>query len=440
MKQLDIQLHEIIAHDEIRRILNSFVLSTGLGAVFHGCDGQYTLAPDNYAIVCPFCSAIQSCPEGSSRCIEFMVKAGAQSAELGECYIARCHAGLIELFAPVVFEEQYIGFVSCGPVLMWDWDEMALEEITKRVRGIPVSREKLMVASQKIPIYNGKNVQASADLLFMVVNSMVSAGMTALKQRRELTRQQAQIAELVFEKKRAEEAVSALERERMSCPYPLNKEKELLGRVRLGDRNRAKAILNEILGEIFLSNAGDINIIKARILELVVVISRAAVEGGASLEKMLGLGYEMVSQLSGIHEFEALCLWVVRQLDAIMDTVYAMRNVRNAKSLGDAMEYIRGHFSENLTLESVARQVFLSPFYLSHLFSEELGVTFVEYLTRVRMEEARKLLTSAERSIIEVANQVGYEDSSYFGKVFKKSVGVTPNQYRRQIQKSTHRQ
>ena len=78
--------------------------------------------------------------------------------------------------------------------------------------------------------------------------------MTALKQRRELT-QQAQIAELVFEKKWAEEAVSALERERMSCLYPLNKEKELLAG-ELGDRNRAKAILNEILGDLLQQRRG----------------------------------------------------------------------------------------------------------------------------------------------------------------------------------------
>jgi two-component system response regulator YesN len=130
-----------------------------------------------------------------------------------------------------------------------------------------------------------------------------------------------------------------------------------------------------------------------------------------------------VGQLSGIHEFDALCLWIVRQLDAIMDTVYETRNVRNAKALGDVMEYIRGHFGENLTLESVARQVFLSPYYLSHLFSEELGITFVEYLTSVRMEKARELLSGTSRSIVEIANQVGYEDASYFGKVFKKDGG-----------------
>lgn len=431
MSRADVQIHEVVHEEEIRRILNSFVLSTGLGAVFYGRDGQFAVSPDNYGLVCPFCNVIQSCPEGKSRCMQYMVKSGAQAAELGECYIARCHAGLIELFAPVMFKELYLGFISCGPVLMWEWDEMALEEIIKRISDLPVSKEKLMVASQKIPVYNGRNVQASADLLFMVVNYMASAGMTALQQKRELSRQQARIAELIFEKKKAEEAVDALGRSGRPGAYPLQKEKELLGRVRLGDRSRAKEILNEILGDIFFHNAGNLDIIKARALELVVVISRAAVEGGASLEKMLGLNYEMVGQLSGIREFDALCLWIVRQLDAIMDTVYEMRNIRNAKALGDVMEYIRGHFGENLTLESVARQVFLSPFYLSHLFSEEMGITFVEYLTKVRMEEAKELLGDASRSIVEVANRVGYEDASYFGKVFKKSVGSTPNQFRK---------
>jgi two-component system response regulator YesN len=67
------------------------------------------------------------------------------------------------------------------------------------------------------------------------------------------------------------------------------------------------------------------------------------------------------------------------------------------------------------------------------MFREELGITFVEYLTMVRMEEAKKLLMDPSLSVVAVASQVGYEDASYFSKVFKKYVGVSPNRYRRNI-------
>lgn len=423
-----VDIGSILSEQKIRKILDAFRLSTGICACFHWAREQ-PQQPERYGDPCDFCALVQSCPEGARRCRAFMQDAGRQAAQRGECYIARCHAGLVELYAPVMVEQRYLGFISCGPVLMWEWDEITNDDILRRIGDLGLPEQALRSRGQQIPMFDVKSVQASADLLLVVVSSLASAGMTELHQRQEISAQQARIAELIFEKKRAEEAITALE-SRQRQTYPLQKEKELLGRIRLGDRTRAKEILNEILGEIFFHDAGNLSVLKARVLELVVVMSRAAVESGASMEKLLGMNYQLIGQLSGIEEFEALCIWVVDRLDAIMDTIYETRNVRNAKALAEAMECIRTRFSQNLTLEDVARQVYLSPFYLSHLFREELGITFIEYLTRVRMEEARKLLRGGGETIANVAARVGYEDASYFSKVFRKMYGVTPRQYR----------
>ena len=84
-------------------------------------------------------------------------------------------------------------------------------------------------------------------------------------------------------------------------------------------------------------------------------------------------------------------------------------------------------------MDKVSQQIYISPYYLSHLFKEELGITFLEYLTRIRMEEAKKLLMDRSMTILDISAQVGYDDPSYFSKVFKKNMGVSPNQYRKQI-------
>jgi two-component system response regulator YesN len=331
-----------------------------------------------------------------------------------------------------MFRNIYIGCVTCGPVLMWDLDDMARQEIAHRTAGLDLDQDLLLKHCEKIRIYSGKSVQASADLLFMAVNYLAQAGVTTLEHRRELNFQQARIAELIFEKKQAEETITALER---SVPesYPLHKEKELLGRVRLGDRAGAREILNEILGEIFLYNAGNLDVIKARVLELVVVLSRAAVEGGARLERMLGLNYELLTGILAISSFDELCMMIRNILDSMLDNVYETRNVKNADTLGTALRYIREHYARPITLDDAAHSVFLSPFYLSHTFKDELGITFIEYLTRVRMEEAKKLLSDKSLSMQAIAEGVGYDDASYFSKVFKKNVGVTPNKYRMRL-------
>ncbi|WP_046179471.1 response regulator transcription factor [Domibacillus tundrae] len=94
--------------------------------------------------------------------------------------------------------------------------------------------------------------------------------------------------------------------------------------------------------------------------------------------------------------------------------------------------YIREHYADqDLTLESLAQLLQVSPVYLSRMIKKELGTTFVTLLTKTRMTKAIKLLNSTSLKINEVAEQVGYESQHYFSTAFKKAVGVSPNQYRK---------
>jgi len=213
--------------------------------------------------------------------------------------------------------------------------------------------------------------------------------------------------------------------------YPLEKEKRLIERVRLGDKTGARQILNELLGSVFLSPDGKSDILKARLLELSVILSRAAVEGGASLEELLGMNYEYIQELAHIEDEEELCAWIVKVMESFISSVYRTRHRESRQVIKEALKYIADHYSEKLTLEEVAEVIDLSPYYFSHLIKEELGMTFVDYLTRVRIEVAKNLLRNTKRKLTQIAFDVGYGDQSYFSKVFKKREGITPSQYRR---------
>ena len=93
--------------------------------------------------------------------------------------------------------------------------------------------------------------------------------------------------------------------------------------------------------------------------------------------------------------------------------------------------YLQEHLAEEISLSVLAEQFHLNPQYISQLFKSEIGVNFLAYLTNIRMEKAKKLLLTTSLSIAEVAEQSGYGDYRVFTKVFKKSEGVTPSQYRR---------
>lgn len=104
---------------------------------------------------------------------------------------------------------------------------------------------------------------------------------------------------------------------------------------------------------------------------------------------------------------------------------------RYSQLLEQAKNYIDNHFqNENLSLGVVAAEVNLSASHFSAIFSQEMGLTFIEYLTSVRMEQARHLLRFTDLRTSEIAYQVGYKDPHYFSYLFKKTQGVTPRSCR----------
>ena len=99
--------------------------------------------------------------------------------------------------------------------------------------------------------------------------------------------------------------------------------------------------------------------------------------------------------------------------------------------------YLQEHLADEMSLAVLAEEFHLNPQYISQLFKNEIGVNFLSYLTNIRMEKAKKLLLSTSLSVAEVAERSGYGDYRVFTKVFKKSEGITPSQYRRDFLEET---
>jgi two-component system response regulator YesN len=98
-----------------------------------------------------------------------------------------------------------------------------------------------------------------------------------------------------------------------------------------------------------------------------------------------------------------------------------------------AVEFAEGHYCEDITLDLVARRAALSKFHLCRLFRQETGSGFREFLRRVRIAQAKILLASTRSTVTEVAHAVGFNDLAHFDKVFARSVGVTPTDYRKSL-------
>jgi two-component system response regulator YesN len=103
--------------------------------------------------------------------------------------------------------------------------------------------------------------------------------------------------------------------------------------------------------------------------------------------------------------------------------------VRN-ETARQMIDYVNAHFRSDISVQQLARRFAINPSYISQLFRKELGETFTEYLTRLRIQYACRLLRDTELTINELAEKSGYSDYFYFSRVFKKMLGMTPSQYR----------
>ena len=125
--------------------------------------------------------------------------------------------------------------------------------------------------------------------------------------------------------------------------------------------------------------------------------------------------------------------FVIKKLLFLENLTNAVRNSKSRKVVRDIEGIIQKEFSQNITIQQIAEEVYMSSSHLQALFKKETGKTINDYITAVRIEKARKLLKDPAIKIYEVANRVGYQDTNYFTKVFKKYVGINPLDYRESI-------
>lgn len=126
-----------------------------------------------------------------------------------------------------------------------------------------------------------------------------------------------------------------------------------------------------------------------------------------------------------------ILLTVLRELTMpnIPDTKENPPRLRRRQILQQSTDYLNQHYAEHISLDDIADAIDISPYYLSHVFSEETGLSLFSRLTDLRMEKAAEFLRSGKLNVSQVAHQVGYDSANYFSKVFRKHFKCSPSQF-----------
>ena len=119
-----------------------------------------------------------------------------------------------------------------------------------------------------------------------------------------------------------------------------------------------------------------------------------------------------------------------RHLDDEIATTTEQSSVKH-KTVSEIAAYINNNFNREITLAEISERFFISPCYFSRIFKSITGISFSEYLSGVRIKEAERLLAKTEMSVSEIAEAVGFNNITHFGRCFKSSTGMSPLAYRR---------
>lgn len=232
--------------------------------------------------------------------------------------------------------------------------------------------------------------------------------------------QQQQIAEAIEDQKRRGGVAS----------YPFEKERILLSHIRAGDQAGARRVLNEMLGAMYMT-APKLVVLRARAIELMGYLTRAAVEDSPIMESLIERNHQWMRRLISARDFEKLARVLTEALNDFIEGIYLHGFNRSNTHVSKALDFITQNYTKPLTLNDIAREVGLSSYRLAHVVKAHTGKTVLQIIAHARIQNAQHLLEHSGKSCTEIAYEVGFNDQSYFIKHFRRLTGITPARYRR---------
>ena len=369
-----------------------------------------------------FCKRVRQSKIGAKRCHEERIRSLNISIETGQPYLTLCHAGVVLGCIPVMDGDLPLGGMFFGKCIWEPFDELLEADVQKRLRGLHITEQEISETLQKIPVVSARRIHEAAEFLYVLLYQTTNLDPQVIQWRRQRSAQQSQISQVIQETKLLDSDET----------YPYDLECQLIAKVKIGDRTGAKEILNSLLGKIMFHNPGNINLLKARLVELLSVLSRAAAMGGVDINTLLAKNLEYINKVLTIDTQEDICVWISYALDNFIESVYSSQDTQKMSQLKPSIEMMQYNYEQPLTLADMAKAAHLSVSRFAHLFREQMGITPVDFLTNIRIDHAKRLLLTTDNNCTRICYDVGYNNQSYFTRVFKQLVGLTPSEFRNQ--------
>ncbi|MDD4772626.1 MAG: AraC family transcriptional regulator [Eubacteriales bacterium] len=411
----------MVLSDNIKKLIGGFFRITDCGCTAIDTSADIIYCEGSCNTQCPVSSECD-CKAAHKNAI-------FQAERFGDRYIYFCPGGLVFICALTEFDNRDLVLLA-GPMMATDRENFISSDLREPFDTNKEKTDKLIEYTDKLKIFAPEKINDISDMLYVMagyIRSHEFNGQLHGNKKTQKALQQKQINEYIQSiKARMILGINNF------TPYPYDKEKQLIYAITTGNAADARRYMNEILGHIFFASADNLNAIKIRAMELTVLISRAALDGGADMNNIYQFNLQYITDFFELDTIEDICFALTEILNKFSEETFRFAEVKHVDLLSRAVSYIRNNYMHKISLNDVADHIYLSPSYLSRIFKEEMKTSFNGFLNSVRIEKSKILLLSEQLSIIEVSELVGFSDQSYFNKVFKKITGLTPNKFREQ--------
>ncbi len=411
-------IFSFVPEARVNAVLSNLQAFTGLAIQLIDSKGSMIMS---FGQSTSYCAILKKKVFDKSECFRLHMKAGKTAQVLGEAYIFACQANLNHIAFPLINSGELLGSVIIGPFLMDQPDSTLVSDLAERYRLPATLSLELYDELKTLVILSPSKVNQLKTLIDHVLSPLLPGERALLLENQQKMSQQARLNETiqVFKEQKFDRSLAAF----------YKKEQDLLSRVRSGTVTEVKALLNDLIGYVLFSEGGQLESVRVRSIELTTLLSRVAIDGGAQPDNVFYLSSQFIHKLYQQQTLEDICLLMQEVLESFMNAMFNETDKGNLY-IRKALRFMQDNYGEHLELAQVAEYVGLSPSYFSALFNQIVGVSFREQLCRIRVEESKRLLLQKDYSLVDIALAMGFPDQSYYCKVFKRIVGVTPGKYR----------
>jgi AraC-like DNA-binding protein/ligand-binding sensor protein len=380
-------------------------------------------------------------------CTNIFREAAGVAQRLGGSYISMCKMGFADWISPIYSGGRFVGSLYAGRVLGIE-RERVVENILLASGG-KLTKSQIYKFLEKIPEVGYEEVKANAQMLLICAKKISKNNDENCKNGQPFTCRDFQpLGALGFpvcnfsswDDLETEKQTSFLEKERL-----------LLESLRRGDSDEARKTLNLMIGIFSEASDGNFESLRLHAIQLVVLLSRVALRQAYSTwhsktsaktqtceslpedseyAKILETNNRYLKKIEECRDLTELTEILNAFLERMSGIMFSFHGCRHSSALRKAERFIWENYTRKISLQEIADASGLSAPYFSTIFKDEMGENLSNYLNRLRVGKARDMLTETDLTLCEVAAACGFEDQSWFSKIFKSYTGISPGKYR----------